>query len=104
MDGTRCLPFLWVDLTDTPSRIATLRIRSGGRPITFAICSSVFEARASSITRRSCLNDQDFDILLEPILQHKAAKRRSPDGFAGVGPDLGVSGIEIHSQAAGSRK
>jgi hypothetical protein len=48
------------DLIETPSRIATLRMRSGDRSIAFAICSSVLDARASSITRRSSLKDQDF--------------------------------------------
>ena len=51
------------DLIETPSRIATLRIRSGERSIALPICSSVLADLASSITRRSSLNDQPFGIL-----------------------------------------
>jgi hypothetical protein len=58
-----------LDLTETPSRIATLRIRSGARFIVFAISSSVLEALASSVTRRSCLNDQPLGISVQFVLQ-----------------------------------
>jgi hypothetical protein len=65
-----------LDLTETPSRIATLRIRSGVRFIVFAISSSVLEALASSMTRRSCLNDQPLGISVQFVLKNKAATRR----------------------------
>jgi hypothetical protein len=80
-----------LDLTETPSRIATLRIRSGVRFIAFAICSSVLEARASSITRRSSLNDQPFRISRHsrPLRTKPPSGVYSPDGFATVGPDHG---------------
>jgi hypothetical protein len=63
------------DLIETPSRIATLRIRSGERSIALAICSSVLEDLANSIKRRSSLNDQDFGILRRILVKNKAAKR-----------------------------
>jgi hypothetical protein len=78
-----------LDLTETPSRIAALRIRSGVRFIAFAICSSVLEARASAITRRSSLNDQPFRISRHsrPLRTKPPSGVYSPDGFATVGPD-----------------
>jgi hypothetical protein len=63
-----------LDLTETPRRIATLRIRSGVRFMAFAISSSVLEALASSITRRSSLKDQPFRISRHSRPLRKAAK------------------------------
>ena len=60
-----------LDLTETPRRIAALRIRSGVRFMTFAISSSVLEALASSITRRSSLNDQRLRIARDLALKTK---------------------------------
>jgi hypothetical protein len=90
-----------LDLTKTPSRIATLRIRSGVRFIAFAICSSVLGARASAITRRSSLNDQPFRISRHsrPLRTKPPSGVYSPDGFATVGPDHGeLSGKMISTR------
>jgi len=65
-----------LDLTETQRRIATLRIRSGVRFIVFAISSSVLEALASSVTRRSCLNDQPLGISVQFVLKTKPHQKK----------------------------
>src|SRR2546427_10170337 len=54
--------FLRAVLNETPSRIATLRMRSGVRFMIRAASSKDFDALASSITRRSSANDHDLGI------------------------------------------
>lgn len=74
-------------------------IASGGRPSCFAASSSEVEDLASSINRRSSLNDQGLRTITEIILsstqrQSRQADPRSLDGFAWVGPGLGEARCE----------
>src|SRR5438445_13576433 len=69
-------------------------IASGERPSCFAASSSDVEDLASSMSRRSSLNDQGFRAITEMILSHRQRQSRqadpcSLDGFAWVGPGLG---------------
>jgi hypothetical protein len=76
-------------------------IASGERPSCFAASSSDVEDLASSMSRRSSLNDQGFRAITEKFLSHrhndKAAKRThvSLGGFAWVGPGLGEPGAKM---------
>lgn len=66
------------DLSDRPRRSAMRLIAWGDRPSCFAASSSDVEDLASSINRRSSLNDQGLRAISETILsqiQDKAAKR-----------------------------
>jgi hypothetical protein len=54
--------FFFSVLNETPSRIATLRMRSGLRFMTRAASSRDFAALESSITRRSFAKDHDLAI------------------------------------------
>ncbi len=80
-------------LIERPRRIAIFLIRSGERPVAFTTYSSVLEERANSISRRSSLNDhRGFLAILLVSLRVTGQQSRqagSPDGLAGVGPDLG---------------
>jgi hypothetical protein len=82
---------LILDLTETPSRIATLRIRSGVRFIVFAISSSVLEALASSMTRRSCLNDQPLGISVQFVLAGSTGRRNT--GVKSLGWGFKLQGL-----------
>jgi hypothetical protein len=53
-------------LNETPSRIETLRMRSGVRFMILAASSNDLDALASSITRRSRANVQDLAIQWRP--------------------------------------
>ncbi len=83
------------DLSDRPKRKDMRLIASGDRPSCLAACSSVIEDLASSINRRSSLNDQGLRAITETILftllerQSRQADPGSLDGFAWVGPGLG---------------
>jgi len=76
-------------------------IASGDRPSSFAASSSVAEDLASSMSRRSSLNDQGLRAILAMILSHrfqdKAAKRTHVRSAAllGWGRALGKPGIEM---------
>jgi len=85
------------DFNERPSRKAMRLIASGVRPRAFAACSSEAEDLASSMSRRSSLNDQGLRAITEMFLsstqrQSRQADPCSLDGFAWVGPDLGEPG------------
>lgn len=79
------------DLSDKPRREDMRLIASGERPSCLAACSSVNEDLASSMSRRSSLNDQGLRAITETILftlleeQSRRADPCSLDGFAGWG-------------------
>ena len=76
-------------------------IASGDRPSCFAAFSNVVEDLASSMSRRSSLNDQGLRAILAMILsyrlQDKAAKRTHVRSAAllGWGRSLGEPGVEM---------
>ena len=67
--------FLACDLIEIPRRIAALFMASGERPVCLTTSSSEVEERASSINRRSSLNDQRRFTIMKPFVSDKAAKR-----------------------------
>jgi hypothetical protein len=78
---------------------------SGERPSCFAASSSEIEDLASSISRRSSLNDQGLRAITEIILsstqrQSRQADPCSLDGFAWVGPSLGEPGEAMDKRSA----
>src|SRR6476619_4618676 len=84
-------PFLILDLSDRPSRNAMRLIASGERPSSLAASSKETVDLASSIKRRSSLNDQGFRTITKLILSRhndKAAKRTPVRSTAllGAGP------------------
>jgi hypothetical protein len=83
--------FLACDLNEIPRRIVRLFILPGVRPVILTTSSKVFEVRASSINRRSSLNDQRRMAINKNLLFRTKPPSGvcSPDGFAGVGPDFG---------------
>jgi hypothetical protein len=93
--------FLACDLKDRPRRIAFFLMNAGGRPVSSTTSSSDFEARPSSISRRSSLNDQClFRIITKTLVRTKPSSGVcSLDDFAVAGPDLKIirSRIDIRS-------
>ena len=81
--------FLACDLNETPRRIAAFFMDSGDRPVSLTTSSKDFEARPSSINRRSSLNDQCRFLTITDSLGSDKVAKRSRDDIAGVGPDLG---------------
>jgi hypothetical protein len=81
--------FFFSVLNETPSRIATLRMRSGLRFMIRAASSRDFDALASSITRRSFAKDHDLGIGENaPFKRQSRQPSMFADGFA-WGPDEG---------------
>lgn len=76
-------------------------IASGDRPSCFAAFSSVVEDLASSMSRRSSLNDQGLRAISAMILLYDVPRQSrqtgpcSPDGFAWVGSGLGKPDAEM---------
>jgi len=82
--------FFFSVLNETPSRTATLRMRSGVRFMIRAGSSKDFDALASSITRRSSANDHDLRTIGEALLsKDKAAERNMFAGGFAERPDEG---------------
>jgi hypothetical protein len=75
------------DLNEIPRRNAAFFMASGDRPVILATCSNDVEARASSISRRSSLNDQrDLRTIMNLLFRtNPPSGVCSPGGFAGVG-------------------
>lgn len=72
-------------LNETPSRSAMRLIASGGRPSCFAASSSEIEDFASSMSRRSSLNDQGLRAIfsVDPLVHKTKAAKRMLNGLLG---------------------